>query len=603
MPAPKHVIGKSLQVWELATGPLHNHVPVKLHWLKAIPPDRGTKYQRERLIQSMKGLLQAVIEQGGESGPLAAGSINNYFGVIRRIAAWMTERDIWAFRDLNPCDLVDFIAARQAARERSLCENTVWAIEGTFRRMWQLRDMYMMPLRFDPLLVESEIKLSIRTRRAEPWRSLDEDQALPLVKDALDWIRAHDRTIIDMVRRLWAERRSHVGLSRCERVRRVRAQYLGFLEEPAIRQIARQLQLDTSMPDAAINRIMTATEGACVIALLFLVGMRASELLRLETDCLKVVGEPGLDRRAVLSGIAAKRRGMPRTWAASDDVVEVVQFLTELYAEIRVCTGQTALFLGKTSAAPIPLPGRKSVRLGPESLRPRLLAFANSPHRGLSIGLQLHAHMARKTFARFVVMRDKTALESMSYHYGHVHSAITDGAYVGTDIALARLLREEDRADLSDALMDLLSGGAVGGKAGKNITQFAEHASGGNTSFKGKRSLGAAVDRLIDSGVRLAPCNWGYCVYSKAMSACGGDDMGPNAVQRAPDVCATCQNFSVTERHRHYWNERVSRDENFLKRPGLPDQTKQVVLARVARSLDVLASLTPIDGRLKERTV
>lgn len=600
MATPKHQIGRSLQVWELATGPLHNHVPINLHWRRAIPPGRGTKYQRERLVQSMKELMEAVIEQGGEAGPLAAGSISNYFGQIRRIVAWMTERDIWAFRDLSPGDVVDFVASRQGRRERPLCENTLWSIEGTFKRMWQLRDKYLMPLRFDPLLVESEIKLSIRTRCTEPWRPLDEEHALPLVKDALEWIRSHGRTVIAMVRSLWTERRSHVGLSRYKRMKRVRAQYLGFLEEPAIQQIARQLQVDALMPDTAINRIMTTTEGACIVALLFLVGMRASELLRLEADCLTIVGEAGLDQRAILKGIAAKRRGMPRTWAASDDVVEVVEFLTELYAEIRGHTGQTALLLGKTSAAPIPLPGRRNVRLGTESLRPRLLAFANSPHRGFSTELRIHAHMARKTFARFVVMRDKSALESLAYHYGHVHSAITDGAYVGTDISLARLLSEEDRADLAEALMDLLSGGAVGGKAGRNITQFAEQASGGKTSFRGKRSLGAAVDKLIESGIRLAPCDWGYCVYSKAMSACGGDDKGPNAVQRAPDVCATCQNFSVTERHRPYWNERARRDEEFLKRQGLPDQTKQVVLARVARSRDVLVSLTPIAGRRKE---
>jgi len=601
MAPPKYVVGKSLQVWELATGPLHNHVPIKLHWLRAIPPDRGTKYQRERLIQSMKGLMQAVIEQGGDSGPLAASSIGNYFGEIRRIVAWMTERNMWAFRDLGPGDLLDFLAARQGTRERPLCEHTLWAIESTFKRMWQLRAKYLMPLRFDPLLVESEIKLSIRTRPTEPWRPLDEEYALPLVKDAQDWIRSHGRTVICMVRSLWAERRSHVGLSKHKSVRRVRAQYLGFLEEPDIRKIVRQLQVDASMPDAAINQIMTTTEGACIVALLFLVGMRASELLRLEADCLTVVGEPGLDQRAVLKGIAAKRRGMPRTWAASDDVVEVVQFLTELYAEIRVHTGQTALFLGKTSGAPIPLPGRRNVRLGSESLRPRLLAFANSPHRGVGTELRIHAHMARKTFARFVVTRDKSALESLAYHYGHVHSAITDGAYVGTDISMARLLSEQDRADLAEALMDLLSSGVVGGKAGKNITQFAEEASGGKASFRGKRSLDVAVDKLIEGGIRLAPCDWGYCVYSKAMSACGGNDMGPNAVQRAPDVCATCQNFSVTERHRPFWNQRATRDEEFLKRQNLSDQTKQVVLARVARSRDVLLSIMPIAGRRKEQ--
>jgi hypothetical protein len=536
--------------------------------------------------------MKALIEQGGEGGALAATSINNYFGALRRIVAWMTEYDIWTFRDLKPADIVDYIVDRQAGRETPLCEHTVLAIQTLFRRMWLLREAYMMPLTFDPLVVESEVKFAVQTRSAQPWRPMEEEYALPLIKDALEWIRSNGRLVVDMVQKIWAERRCHVGLTKRQMTKRVREQYLNLMKEPGIQQIARQLGLEAAMPDSVVCRIMTTTEGACIVALLFLVGMRASEFIRLDADCLALLGESGPDQRVVLKGIAAKRDGMSRSWAASEDVVEIVQFLVDLYAEIRSFTGQSALILGKSSGAPIPLPGRRAVRLGIESLSPRLHAFANSPHRGANTEIRVHAHMARKTFARFVVMRDKWALESLAYHYGHMHSAITDGAYVGTDISLAKLLHEEDRSDLADALMDLLSSGALGGKAGRNIVRATEHATSGPLPFRGKRGLRAVVDKLIDDGIRLAPCDWGYCVYSKAMSACGGDDRGPNAVRRAPDVCATCGNFSVTARHQYYWNERLRRDEEFLKRSDLPDQTRQVVIARAAHSRELLMSLT-----------
>lgn len=587
----------SSHVWILSTGPLHGHVPIKLRWLRTLPLDRGTQYQRARLIQSMKGLMKALIDLGGESGPLAAGSVLNYFGEMRRIVAWMTEKGIWSFRDLKPLDVVDYLVSVQEEMKRPLCEHTIWAKESLFKRMWHLRDQYMMPLQFDPLIIESEIRRSVKTRRAKPWRHMDEEFALPLIKDALDWVREHGPVIKDMVRKIWSERRTHVGLPKDEINRRVRSLYIGLLNDSNLEQIAIKLQIERSNPACVVSRIMTTTEGACIVALLFLIGMRASELVCLDADCMVQLGEPGLNQRTVLKGFAAKRRGMPRTWAASDSVVEVVQFLVELYADIRSYTGQSTLFLGKTNASPIPLPGRKLPRFGPESLSPRLLAFVNSPHRGVTSEARVHAHMARKTFARFVVMRDKSVLESLSYHYGHVHSAITDGAYVGVDMALAKLLREEDRADLADALMDLLSSGSLGGKAGKNIKRISGQVSAGRSSFRGGRSLQATVDRLIKEGIRLAPCDWGYCVYSKAMSACGGDDRGPNAVRRAPDVCATCGNFSVTERHKHYWNERLSRDEEFLKIPGLPEQTKQVVHTRAAHSKAVLVSLTQMDQK------
>ena len=154
----QHHLDTSSHVWKLATGPLHGHVPVKLHWLRAIPLDRGTQYQRARLTQSMKGLMVALIDLGGASGPLAAGSMFNYFGEMRRVVAWMTGKGIWSFRDLKPRDIVDYFVSIQEDRKRPLCENTIWAKESLFKRMWHLRDKYLMPLQFDPLVICSPLE-------------------------------------------------------------------------------------------------------------------------------------------------------------------------------------------------------------------------------------------------------------------------------------------------------------------------------------------------------------------------------------------------------------------------------------------------------------
>lgn len=592
-------VTKSTYVWTVPTGPLHDHVPINLNWLKVIPTGRGTKYQRERLIQSIKELLDALIGQGGENGALAAGSIFNDFNGLRRITKWMTANGIWTFRDIRPSDIISYVASRQAGRDELLCTNSVQAIQFLFRKMWLLRDKYLMPLKFDPLVVDAELKLSVPTRKLEPWKHLDEELALPLVKDALDWIDINGRVVIDMVRKIWNERRSHVGLKKVQSVPRVRKLYLDLLKEPAIQKLARQLGLEDAMPDSAVARIVTTTEGACMVVLLFMVGMRASELIRLDTDSLTQIGEDGLNQRNVLRGFAAKRRGMPRTWAVSEEVTRVVLFLVELYAEARVNSGQNALFLNKPPGAPIPLPGRKTGRISSSVLPHRLHAFVNSPHRGLRGTIHLHAHMCRKTFARFVVMRDKSALESLAYHYGHVHSAITDGTYVGSDISLAKLIDEEDRRDLAEALMDLLTSGSIGGRAGKKLVQGFKNPPLKNFSFRGKRSLTSTVEKLIKDGIVLAPCDWGYCVYSKAMSACGGDDKGPNTLQRAPDICATCNNFSVTKKHQPYWNARLKRDEELLTRMDISEQTRQIVSIRSAHSKEVLASLIAKNSRVR----
>lgn len=71
---------------------------------------------------------------------------------------------------------------------------------------------------------------------------------------------------------------------------------------------------------------------------------------------------------------------------------------------------------------------------------------------------------------------------------------------------------------------------------------------------------------MIADGIKLAPCHWGYCVYVEQLSACHGDESGPNEIERSPDVCARCSNFAVTEAHRPWWEARFRADEVFLQK-------------------------------------
>jgi hypothetical protein len=109
--------------------------------------------------------------------------------------------------------------------------------------------------------------------------------------------------------------------------------------------------------------------------------------------------------------------------------------------------------------------------------------------------------------------------------------------------------------------------------------------------FKGKRGTSTLVDKLINDGVQLAPCDWGYCVYSQALSSCLGDAKGPNESRRSPDVCSGCANFAVTEKHRGWWEARFTRDEKFLLQEELPEQTVVWVRERKTRTAKILAGL------------
>lgn len=178
-------------------------------------------------------------------------------------------------------------------------------------------------------------------------------------------------------------------------------------------------------------------------------------------------------------------------------------------------------------------------------------------------------------------------LESLAYHFGHTHRAITDGYYVGADMELAQLIDAENRQDLAQSLADLLSSGNIAGKAGKAFASARTLAA----RMRGNATLQSVVERLIADGVQLAPCDWGYCVYSKALSACHGDARGPNEALRTAEVCGGCSNFVVTERHRAWWEERMVRDQQFLKGQGLLEQSVMVVRRRLSRNVELLAEL------------
>lgn len=186
--------------------------------------------------------------------------------------------------------------------------------------------------------------------------------------------------------------------------------------------------------------------------------------------------------------------------------------------------------------------------------------------------------------------RDKRALGALVQHYGHLYAAVLDGAYVGSDIEIQEILDEESRSDLAEGLMDMLTSKRLGGKAGRALTDVRSKLRS-NPQFMGKTSIEKVVKGMISQGMRLAPCDWGYCLYDQEMSACKGSPAGPNPVNRCPSTCSSCTNFVITEKYRPWWEERFKREERFLDRSDLPDQTRLLATERIEETSKILQTL------------
>jgi len=582
--------------WRFPSGRLFRDRERDIDWRTLLLPNGGSAYQRRYLLRSAKDLMRALFDTAACKGELpAAGTVFGWFSLIRRLVRSMMAREVWLFADLRPDDMLDFLSGMHAADGVSPASpRTVWPAARLFMRMWDLRALYAGSLSFNPHAFEIEIRQIAARGAIGRWRPMAEDQALQLVRHAIEWVEEFGEHASELIHARCQMQPALQSLSRHAIEQRWKTFNAATELDSRLSRAREVLMMPQEHTALVINRLIQVTEGACVVSILFLTGMRSSELARLDVDCLQE--ESGSDGQAdrFLAGVAAKHAGASKRWVICDPVPQIINQLRAMYRDMREDCGLRALLLRRSGVIPRGGPAeRHQLAWDGHDVAKRLRAFAlDQARRKQAPVASLHPHQARKTFAQFVVLRDKTALGSLAYHFGHVYESVTDGSYVGHDIELAKLISAENRQELARCLTDLLSVRTVGGRAGAALSlSLQQRAVGKGHAFAGKRAVAEMVERLIDQGVDLAPCSWGYCVYAKTFSACRGDDRGPSPVRRAPDVCAACANFAVTERHRAWWEERVRRDEAFLARRDVPAQTVAVVKRRLENACTVLQGL------------
>jgi len=338
----------------------------------------------------------------------------------------------------------------------------------------------------------------------------------------------------------------------------------------------------------AVQFLVTRLYDACFVIIAYLVGARVSEILGLQAGCIeKHVSADGTETFSYLNGRIYKTAigpgGQPHRWVAPDPVVRAVTVLEHLSASIRQQTGRNELWL-------TPAGGHGTGIHRSCSLIGRL----NGPFASF-IGLPLHddrpwhlsPHQGRKTFARFVGRRDRTGLDALAAHLGHVTRAMTDAGYVGSDFDLADLIDAEATRDTRAALEDLLISVNAGGKAGRMIAA--------HSRFRGRTRDGGVAEYvdfiLKETDMRLGRCDWGYCVYRRETASCLGDDRGPNPVFRTQSTCTACSNFAVTERHRPVWVERRKQNAELLTHPMLDPESHALAASRIEECDRILAEL------------
>ncbi|WP_084168149.1 site-specific integrase [Paraburkholderia acidipaludis] len=575
-------------VTHLERVPLLEDKDLAIRWDALIPSGKGTRHQRHVLVKSTKQLFELMYGASNIRGKNYGETTKlQKFGKLRALVRWMVRNSIWRFSDISQKDIVKFIASRRP-RKDALSEHTVASWISKLQLMFDLAGKYDFSLTVDIRTIDDQIYEKVRGRPARPWKSLDANITIALIRDALQWIQDFAPFFESVAEESWLRSRRTIGLSKTKRSVVSNKFYKEISEKPEYKKLAESLNFSGPIYKT-ISVGLSVTEGACAFLLLVLVGFRVSELLSLNKDCLIVEEVEGKSGLGYIKGIAAKKQGRARRWVAGVPVQEVINFLLRLTKHTRSPHIKSqALLLSRSKGSPLFWIGSAPARWGSLTLSNRVKLFACSGMRkgGAKVS-HLHPHMLRKTFAQLAVLRDKSRLEPVAAQLGHVYQSFTDNRYIGINHDLATLLAEEDRKELASGLEVLLTSTAVGGKGAAALSAVRGQAA----KFRGKKTLRAFIEKLIDEGVLLGPCHWGFCVYSRSHSACDGSDTGPNLVNRAPDICAGCVNLAVTEKHISWWNDRARDQELFLARPRLPTQTRLVVEEKLKKSVSVLAGL------------
>jgi integrase len=351
-----------------------------------------------------------------------------------------------------------------------------------------------------------------------------------------------------------------------------------------------------------LSALISLVYSACFVVISYLVGSRVSEILALRAGCIRpMTGDEirASGELALIVGSIFKHEsgyyGRTHEWVAPPPAIHAISVLEALSEPHRRRSGRPQLWLRTR------VHRRGFFEWRPDGVAPLRVARTERIYRGLAqlaTWLQLpdyegkpwplSTHQGRKTFARFVALRDRTGLFALAQHLGHRDRQMTDKGYVGSDYALQEEIEEHILEQSVSAWEEMLSAPALGGRAGAHIMAKRPRFRG----LKMKQDLRSFAQLLVQAGLTLGVCDWGFCVYRQEHSACLGSATEPNPIYREPSTCVRCRNYVVTEKHRPYWQEQVERHQALLNEPDLPRQTLKIARDRLTEATKVLRSFT-----------
>jgi len=593
--------------WILApTSVLREDRPVVIRWDFALPGgQRFTHRRHAALLENARHHLALfrVAPSRYRSG-CGGGSLYLYFLCLRTLIRWMTQEQLQRFTDLDAALIADFtrtVRRRRGYTGPTISRGTLVHYYRVLVGLYQHRGTVADALQVDPFPGISAHAATSRTPDRKPAPYTPDSVAIPLIQGAIELL------ITSAVPTL-AAREKLLQIYQQRRNAKLDCRAASLAMHAGLYDITIDTPRGPHRLDSfrSLSVLVELLYGACFVIISYLVGPRVSEILHLQAGCVQPFGEPGSDMSssvATITGSIYKTEsyhGRRHQWIAPSPAIHAVSVLEALSEPLRARSGRSDLWqrpcVGHSGFSEW-LPDSTQMLRVSDSKRAneRVNRFSDWLHvpRYKGRRWRFSSHQGRKTFARFIALRDRTALHALAQHLGHRDVRQTDQAYVGTDY---QLNHEIDAAVLDQSVSaweHMLSARTLAGRMGAEVLSR-------RPKFRGarvKQEIRTYARMLAETGLTLGVCEWGYCVYREEFSACHGSATAPDPVRREPSTCARCKNFSVTDAHRAYWTEQVDRHQRLLNDPRLPAQTLKIARARLEEAQALIHS---IDVPIKE---
>jgi integrase len=587
--------------WVLApTSAVHEDRPVVIRWDFTLPNARRfTHRPYGALLESSRRHL-ALLRVGPSRSRTGctAPSLRMYFQCMRTLIRWMIQERLQRFADLDAELVADFARSvrRRRGRKGSMISRETLShyyrvLIGLYRHRGTVRDA----LQIDPFPGLSVRAATPGMDEGRPASYTPDIVAVPLIQGAIEFLNATAFRAL-AVRESCLQSYQRLRAAKVDR-RAARLAVLSALKDVTI---------DTPLGPYRLHSYWSLTilvdylYSACFVILSYLVGLRISEILHLQAGCVRPFSQPGSDASpsiAVIVGTIYKSEsyhGRHHQWIAPPPAVHAITVLEALSEPHRMRSSRGDLWQRprvRSFGIDEWLPDTAlTLRV---SDTPRTNARVNQFVKWLRLPLckgrrwKFSSHQGRKTFARFVALRDRTAIYALAQHLGHRDVRQTDQGYVSTDYQLHQEIETEVLDQSISAWELMLSARTLGGRMGAEVLARRPRFRGSRV----KQEIRAYARMLAETGLTLGVCEWGYCVYREEVSACHGSPTAPDPVRREPSTCVRCKNFSLTQAHRPYWIEQVERHQRLLNDPDLPTQTLKIARTRLDEARALIRSM------------